>query len=51
MQRVSSIINQDVSTLPKRTMVSILLYGKEGMAMEEIYLLLTIVVYFIAETK
>ena len=34
-QNISLIFNVDISTLPKRTLVSILLYDKEGMAVEQ----------------
>ena len=47
MYRVSEIIQADVSTLPKRTMVSILLFGMEGMTLEENCCILNYVVDFI----
>ena len=51
MYRVSEIIQTDISTLPKRTMVSILLFGMEGMTLEENCCILNYVVDFIEKNK
>ena len=51
LQNLSSIMNMDVSTLPKRTLLSILLYGKEGMTVEQNHSILSSVAVYIEKSK
>ena len=51
MQKLSVIMDLDVSTLPKRTLVSILLYGKEGMTLENNFAILNLVTEYIEKSK
>ena len=51
LQNISSILKLDVSILPKRTLLSILLYGKEGTTLEDNYGILNLVTDYIKESK
>ena len=51
MQKISVIMEVDVSTLPKRTLVSILLYGKEGKTLENHFAIFNLVTEYIEKSK
>ena len=51
LQKVSDIVGFEVSTLPRRRMVDILLYGKEGITDQNNNLILTHVIEYIINTK
>ena len=51
MQNVSDIVGFEVSSLPRRRMVDILLYGKEGITDQNNNLILTHVIEYIINTK
>ena len=51
MRRVSAIVNIDISTLPQRKIVSILLYGKDDITCRENFLILNEVAMYFTKSK
>jgi len=51
MQKISEILGYDVSTLPKRTLVNLLLYGREDITVSKNYLILNNVIEYIIQSK
>ena len=51
MQNISEILGYDVSTLPKRTLVNLLLYGREDITVSKNYLILNNVIEYIIQSK
>ena len=51
MQKISEILGYDVSTLPKRTLVNLLLYGREDITVRKNYLILNNVIEYIIQSK
>jgi hypothetical protein len=51
LQKVSDILSVNISTLPKRRILSILLYGSEDMSAEQNHSILLLVTMFIEQSK
>ena len=51
MQNISNILGYDVSTLPRRTLVNLLLYGREDTTAEKNNLILNNVIEYIIKSK
>ena len=51
MHNITNILGYDVSTLPKRTLVNLLLYGREDITVSKNYLILNNVIEYIIQSK